>query len=295
MNTVNQLITFVKKKNSYFSDFLQQIINVYKNNNMNYIVYSNALKIMKNSIFLKNFFEEGITIKYSEKCLFFKDFSLYTNINELKYEVAEKFKGKFNLENLRYNYIFFFFTNDYLGKIYVNYPEDFEKIKNEKKGVLQLFFTKEYEAIKNTKINLDYSTNALLKEAIDYSDQIKTEIIFDKRNNKEKLLDENELIESNYLYENMENIGSNKSIEQEQFAVLGILSKIIQEKGIETAIYRDSSSSFNDSVIQMMCCDFSNKYDFIFDLGEEENKKILEDKNEYENFSATLKKLWLKN
>jgi len=88
----------------------------------------------------------------------------------------------------------------------------------------------------------------------------------------------------------MENICSNKSIEQEQFAVLGILSKIIQEKGIETAIYRDSSSSFNDSVIQMMCCDFSNKYDFIFDLGEEENKKILEDKNEYENFSATLKK-----
>jgi len=29
LNTVNQLINFVKKKNSYFSDFLQQIINVY--------------------------------------------------------------------------------------------------------------------------------------------------------------------------------------------------------------------------------------------------------------------------
>ena len=153
-----------------------------------------------------------------------------------------------------------------------------------------MFLTKEYEKIKNNKIKLDFSTDSILKELVDYGEQTKTEIIFDKINNKEKLVDENKMIEENYLYQNIDDIGLRHTTEKEQLSVLSLLSKIISDKGIETAIYKDENPSLNDSVIQMLCNDVSQKYDFIFDFGQEENKKILEGKKEYENLSAILKK-----
>lgn len=153
-----------------------------------------------------------------------------------------------------------------------------------------MYLTEEYEKIKNKELNKDYSTNAILKEAIDYGEQIKTEIIFDKKNNIEKLVNENELIENNYLSDNLEELGSNHATKEEQFAVLGLLSKIIKEQGVETAVYKESNTDNNDSILQMMCCDYTNKYDFIFDFGEEKNKKILQAEAEYESLCANIKK-----
>lgn len=198
--------------------------------------------------------------------------------------------NKCDLKHLKYNNFFFFFNNDIFGRKYINYQDEFEKIKNAEDGVLQMFLTEEYNKIKDTEINIDYSTQTILKEAIDYGEQIKTEILFDKKNNKEKIVNENEFLENNYLYKNFEEIGTPIASEKEEFAVLSILSKIIQEQGVETAVYKENNSDNNDSVVQLMCCDFSNKYDFVFDFGEDKNKKILEGKADYQNLCNELLK-----
>lgn len=254
---------------------------------MNYLLYLNAKRIKDYSKLLQNYFEKGITIKYSNKNLFIKNFNKYDNINELKYEIAEKLMNNCDLKHLKYNNFFFFFTSNILGRKYINYQEEFNLIKN---GVLQMYLTEEYEKIKNKELNVDYSTHAILKEAIDYGEQIKTEIIFDKKNNKEKIVNESELIENNYLSDNLEKLGSTYAQKEEQYSVLSLLSKILQEQGIETAVYKESNTDNNDSIVQMMCCDYSNKYDFVFDFGEEKNKKILQAEAEYVNLCANLKK-----
>ena len=71
---------------------------------------------------------------------------------------------------------------------------------------------------------------------------------------------------------------------------MSLLSKIIKDKGIETAVYKESSQSMNDSVIQMMCSNLLKKYDSIFDFGDEENKKILESKYESNDLINIIKK-----
>ena len=55
---------------------------------------------------------------------------------------------------------------------------------------------------KNQEINLDYTTESIVKQAIDYGAQTKNEIIFDKG----KLINEKEVLESNYLYKNIGNL-----------------------------------------------------------------------------------------
>ena len=45
----------------------------------------------------------------------------------------------------------------------------------------------------------------------------------------------------------------------------------------------------------MLCCDFSKKYDFIFDFDVKENKNILYYKNENENLMNCRKKIYRKN
>ena len=284
----NEIIPFLEKKDTYLCELLKQIINSYENYKSNYILYLNAHHIMKIFSFLKNYYEEGISIKYKETNLFVKNFSKYDTLNELKYEISEKFKKKNKLENLKFNFIFFFFKDKKINK-YIKYQEDFEEIKDTTQGELKMFCIDEYEEIKNKKVNLDFSTNSILKEAVDYGEQTKIEINFDKKNNKEKLIDEEKLIEDNYLYKNLDIIGYAPK-EEEEFTVLSLLSKVIKEKGTETAVYKENSPSLNDSVIQMMCSNSSKKYDFVFDFGEEENKKILEDKQEYNNLINIMKK-----
>ena len=189
---------------------------------------------------------------------------------------------------MRYNFIFFFFKDKDINK-YIGCQEDYEEIKNAIEGELKMLYTDEYKEIKDKKVNLDFSTNSILKEAVDYGEQTKIEINFDKKNNKEKLVDEVKLIEDNYLYQNNDYIGYAPK-KEEEYTVLSLLSKIIKDKGIETAVYKESSQSMNDSVIQMMCSNLLKKYDFIFDFGDEENKKILESKYESNDLINIIKK-----
>lgn len=136
----------------------------------------------------------------------------------------------------------------------------------------------------------DYSTKSILKEAIDYGDQTKREIIKDKKDKNENLVNEDDFLKSNYLYYNLEKIATENPTKEEQLYVLCLFSKIIKSKGIETAVYKnDEKIICDDSIIQLLCCGFLYKYDFIFDFGKEKNKKILEGKEEYENLCKTLK------
>ena len=138
----------------------------------------------------------------------------------------------------------------------------------------------------------DFSTKSILKEAIDYGEEIKREIIFDKKNKNKGLDNENDILRSNYLYKNMEDIAINNPTEGELLFVLCLLSKILKDKGIETAIYKDKNNIIcDDSIINILCCEVLYKYDFIFDFCEEQNKKILNGKIEYENLCKSMKKI----
>ena len=141
---------------------------------------------------------------------------------------------------------------------------------------------------KNQEINLDYSTELIVKNAVDYSKEVKNEIIFDKG----KLINEKEVLESNYLYKNVDKLCSKYiPTEQEQYFVLCLLSKILNDKGIEAAVYRENQDSYSDSVFQLLCCGLTEKFDLVLDFGEDKNKKILNDKTEYNKLCQKLKNI----
>ena len=177
---ISELINFVKKRDTYLSELLQQILNSYKNYKNNYILYLNTYHMITNFSILNNYYEKGIIIKFNETNLFIRNFSRYNNLIELKYEISEKFKNKYKLQNLRYNHIFLFFNNKDINK-YIEYQEDYEEIKNATEGELKMFCTDEYDKLKDKEVNLDFSTKSILKEAVDYGEQTQIEINFDKK------------------------------------------------------------------------------------------------------------------
>ena len=69
------------------------------------------------------------------------------------------------------------------------------------------------------------------------------------------------------------------------------MSKILNNKGIETAVYRENQEIYNDSIFQLLCCGLSQKFDIIFDFGKEKNNKILNDTNEYKKLCEELKNI----
>ena len=304
-NIIENLKAYIKQKDTNFYEFIEKIMKVYEENKMNYIFYLYAKRIQDSEKIFKQYFEEGITVKYINTYVFIKDFSKYETINELIYEITDKIKSRYRYENLRFNFIHFYFSNDdkFKKRKYIKYNEEYLEIKNETNGQLQMF------SINNTnddhdnnnniigansekKYNFDYSTKSILKEALDYGEQTKAEILFDKKHNKEKLIEEEKIIEENYLFNNMENINYTYNIkpsEEEQYSVLSLLSQIIKQNGIETAVYKEDDPSLNDSIIQMMSCN-GNKYDFTFDFGEDENKKFIENIDEYDKFLEKIKK-----
>ena len=156
-------------------------------------------------------------------------------------------------------------------------------IYNKMNNIIQI--NKEKENKNNQEINLDYSTELIVKNAVDYSKEVKYEIMFDKG----KLINEKEVLESNYLYKNKDNLCSkHNQTEQEQYFVLCLLSKILNDKGIEAAVYRENQDGYSDSVLQLLCCGLTEKFDLVFDFGEDKNKKILNYKNEYSNLCQKL-------
>ena len=104
----------------------------------------------------------------------------------------------------------------------------------------------------------------------------KNEIIQDKLNNPGKY------------------ISTEEAVNNEEYKILGILSNLLKENGIETAIERNQNIDEEESSVslQFLCNGlmYQTKYEFHFELGEQRNYELLYNKQEQEIFNNLLKK-----
>jgi len=156
-----------------------------------------------------------------------------------------------------------------------------EEDQIKKKEILdrQLQFRKVENNSKNQKENI----KEVLEDMCVLGSIMKEEIIEEKKNNPEKFIS----IEDATKEENKNN-GT---------FCLGILAKSLEDMGITTAIEKNSSNdeeaqNASNTVLQFITNGMieKKKYDFHFDLGEERNNELLNNKEEQEKFNNKLKK-----
>jgi len=130
------------------------------------------------------------------------------------------------------------------------------------------------------KINL--KINNILEDMCIYGNITKKEIQSDKKQHPERYIKTNDALQM-------------EKIDQEYF-VLGLLAKILEDKGIETAIEKEENKDDIRDDAYSTCLQFicngmidKTKYNLHFDFGEEKNEQILNNKNEFEKFKERLK------
>ena len=130
------------------------------------------------------------------------------------------------------------------------------------------------EQQKNKKIN------DVLEDMCIYGAITKKEIKEEKEKHPEKFIETSQAL-------NMEN-------QDQGLFALGLLSQSLENLGIETAIEKDQNlnEQDNDSTsLQFITSGLATKkkYDLHFDMGEERNEELLNNKDEYEKFKENLK------
>jgi hypothetical protein len=114
-------------------------------------------------------------------------------------------------------------------------------------------------------------------------DITKKEIQEEKMNNPEKFIETSEAL--------------NLKDEDDAFFALGLLSQNLQDIGVETAIEKVTNDDDDEQDAAATCLQYitnglaeKKKYDLHFEFGKERNEKLLQDKNEFEEFKKNLKK-----
>jgi len=198
--------------------------------------------------------------------------------------------------------------------------EDYDEGQIEKE--IKELETKEKEIIKeNEKINetINELTNKLkngkielikLGKRLKYLNEIKQnpEIINERRKNKEvnNVLEQmcifgeatKKQIREDKIKHPEKFIDSNQALKMENkdqgLFALGLLSKNLEDLGIETAIEKDENPKEQNNDLQGLQFLFNGminkkKYDLNFEFGEQRNKELTKDKKEYEKFKKNLK------
>lgn len=131
-----------------------------------------------------------------------------------------------------------------------------------------------------TEQQVNKKVNDVLEDMCIYGEITKKEIIEEKEKHPEKFIETSEALK-------MEN-------EDEGLFALGLISQNLEELGIQTAIEKDENQDTQDAdstSLQFITNGMINKkkYDLHFELGEERNEEILNDKDEFEKFKENLK------
>ena len=149
-------------------------------------------------------------------------------------------------------------------------------IENQKK--LRMKKDKNYE----TEKDINQKINETLEDMCIYGSIMKKEIQEEKQNHPEKFIETSEALQK-------------ESTDSGLFA-LGLISKNLEDIGIETAIEKDVNQSKEEEDAGSACLQFitnglcdKKKYDLHFDFGEERNEELLNDEEEYEKFKNNLK------
>ena len=131
-----------------------------------------------------------------------------------------------------------------------------------------------------TEQQIDKKVNNVLEDMCIYGEITKKEIKEEKEKHPEKFIETSEALK-------LEN-------EDEGLFALGLISQNLEELGIETAIEKDENQDTQDAdstSLQFITNGMINKkkYDLHFELGEERNEELLNNKEEYEKFKNNLK------
>ena len=218
--------------------------------------------------------------------------SIYNSIEQLKNDI----QNILNLKNINNNQITLFFEKiNLIGEIEIKNDKDVENLKNENEGNIFVNITNSQN---KQEINLIMEKTEFEKE-INEGEQIKNNILNDKKYNQEKLIDSKKVLKSNYLYlkkinkiEENNKVSKEEVIKKEQESILSLLSKVLESKGVETAVYKDNKINTSNEFIQKICSGFSDKkkYTFQFDFGDKKNDEIINDNNKFNDFAEEYKK-----
>ena len=220
--------------------------------------------------------------------------SIYNSIEQLKNDI----QNILNLKNINNNQITLFFKKiNLIGNIEIKNDKDVENLKNENEGNIFVNITNSQN---KQEINLIMEKTEFEKE-INEGEQIKNNILNDKKYNQEKLIDSKKVLKSNYLYlkkinkidiEENNKVSKEEVIKKEQESILSLLSKVLESKGVETAVYKDNKINTSNEFIQKICSGFSDKkkYTFQFDFGDKKNDEIINDNNKFNDFAEEYKK-----
>ena len=192
--------------------------------------------------------------------------SIYNSIEQLKNDI----QNILNLKNINNNQITLFFEKiNFIGNIEIKNDKDVENLKYENDGNIFVNITNSQN---KQEINLIMEKTEFEKE-INEGEQIKNNILNDKKYNQEKLIDSKKVLKSNYLYlkkinkiEENNKVSKEEVIKKEQESILSLLSKVLESKGVETAVYKDNKINTSNEFIQKICSGFSDKKNIHFNL-----------------------------
>ena len=155
--------------------------------------------------------------------------SIYNSIEQLKNDI----QNILNLKNINNNQITLFFEKiNLIGDIEIKNDKDVENLKNENEGNIFVNITNSQN---KQEINLIMEKTEFEKE-INEGEQIKNNILNDKKYNQEKLIDSKKVLKSNYLYlkkinkidiEENNKVSKEEVIKKEQESILSLLSKVL--------------------------------------------------------------------
>ena len=126
----------------------------------------------------------------------------------------------------------------------------------------------------------NYEINKVLEDTFIQGEKTKYELRKEKIRHPEKFIDTSQAL---------------KMEEKDQgIFALGLISKNLENLGIENAIMKDSNpneenKNFNSIQLLINGMTHKKKYDLHFDFGKERNKELLKNKNEYKKFEEKLK------
>ena len=190
------------------------------------------------------------------------------------YDYSKKKLSELNIIN---NSVLILVQTDQIRKNEIAWKKMLErqkKLRKNSKEELDDLLTEEQK--KNKKIN------DILEDMCIYGNIMKKEIEYEKKNHPDKYIEADEALR-------MEK-------EDQGFFALGLLSKLLENIGIETAIEKDVNKDDKLSDETITCLQFlSNgminkmKYNLHFDFGKEKNEELLKDESKFENFKEKLK------
>ena len=140
----------------------------------------------------------------------------------------------------------------------------------------------EKEKYNESEKDVNQKINETLEDMCIYGSLMKKEIQEEKQKYPEKFIETSEALQ--------------KENEDSGLFALGLISKNLEEIGIETAIENNENKEKEEEDAGSACLQFitngmcqKKKYDLHFDFGEERNEELLNNEEEYENFKNKLK------